>query len=167
MLYFPHRTRPVLVREVRSVSRAGEQPEWVLFRELLRGPESAAARPLPIPPADPGSGRPPLLLGVKVLEGNLLLLLSRQAAEMLARSGTELDVYAIVNTAFTNPRVTAVRLQPETGTGPLTVAGIDITRDLTPRWDLVDPWEDAPAGDRRQGSTRSPSAVRVGLPPNR
>nr|PZN37819.1 MAG: hypothetical protein DIU70_11925 [Bacillota bacterium] len=155
VLYFPHQSRPVLVREVRQAVRRGEFPEEFALRELLKGPRRPDARPLALPdpaPAEATGGAPepvagpsPLLVG-KVIDGTLSLYLSPEAREALARSGSLLDIYALVNTAAQFNRVERVAIRFMDG-GTLPVEGLAGTPGpLYPRRDLVDsaPAEEPP-----------------------
>jgi hypothetical protein len=136
ILYFPHVTRPELVREERSVTRSGEQPEMLVLRELLRGPVRPDARPaLPLPE---GTVDPPWLwvAGVKVFDGNLDLYLNAAGGAALARAG-RLGVYAVVNSLGTIERVERVRFLIDGSDRPFFVDGLEITRLLAPAWSLV------------------------------
>lgn len=136
ILYFPHRTEPVLVQEERAVTRLGEQPEWVALRELINGPDSPEARPVELPlTTDPAK----TVISAKVLEGTFFINLGRRAAGALEQEGSLLDIYAVVNTAAAAARVETVRFRIEGRDTPLMVEGVDINQPLTPRWDLVVP----------------------------
>lgn len=133
-LYFPHRSRPVLVEERRQVVRRGEQPEWVVIKELLRGPQSPDARPALDLSADAARIE---IAGAKVMDGNLDLLLSSRAGEALRRAGA-LGVFAVVNTLATIPRVQRVRFAVEGSNGPYMVEEVDVNQRLEPLWRLVE-----------------------------
>ncbi len=135
-LYFPHRTQPVLVKETRHAERSGEQPERFALRQLLTGPQSPDARPVLAGAEFNGSGNPGAI-AAKVLEGDVVLVLTRAAAERLAAGGDLTAVYALVNTLAAFPRVNTVRLVAEGGTEPLLVAGVNVSLALSPRWELV------------------------------
>lgn len=84
------------------------------------------------------AGPSPLLVG-KVIDGTLTLYLSPEARQALARSGTLLDLYALVNTAAQVRRVERVEIRFADGS-PLPVGEWAETRSpLYPRWDLVEP----------------------------
>jgi spore germination protein GerM len=133
-LYFPHRSRPVLVREVRQVERRGEQPEWLAVQQLLAGPRSPEARPL----FAVITREAPVAISVKVIAGNVTLLLTRPAAAALAEGGDLLPIYALVNTLGSYPQVESVSFRLEgQAEGPV-IAGTDLSRPMKPRWDLVE-----------------------------
>lgn len=137
-LYFPHRTQPVLVKEIRHAERSGEQPERFALRQLLTGPQSPDARPVLAGAEFDGSGSGNQgAIAAKVLEGDVVLVLTRAAAERLAAGGDLTAVYALVNTLAAFPRVNTVRLVTEGGTEPLLVAGVNVSLALSPRWELV------------------------------
>lgn len=139
VLYFPHRSRPVLLREVRQAERRGEQPEWFALQQLLLGPALPEGRPvlpgLSLPGTQAGASQ--LAIAAKVFEGDVNLLLTRSAADALVQGKDLLPVYALVNTLCSFPRVTAVHFSVEGQREPLKVAGVDLSQPLQPRWDLV------------------------------
>lgn len=140
VLYFPHKSRPVLVREVRRAERHGEQPEFFALRLLLQGPESAEARPVFAGGAELGLGGTPdqVAIGAKVLEGDVNLLLTSAAGAALAQAQDRLAIYAIVDTLAAFPRVKSVRFLVEgQPPAPLLVDGLDLSQPLTPRWDII------------------------------
>gem|GEM_PF-6811000 len=132
-LYFPHRTRDGLVREVRQAERWGEQPERFALRQLLAGPQSPEARPV----FSSETLEDEAAVAAKVMDGKLLLLLTEAAADALAAGGDLLPVHALVATLGSFPRVESVQIQVEGREEPLTIAGTDLSQPLIPRWDLV------------------------------
>lgn len=134
VLYFPHRTRPILVREVREAERRGEQPEWFALQQLLAGPHSPEARPV----FGEVSPENQVFIGSKVIEGDLTLILTRPGADALAGAGDLLSVYALVDTLGSFPRVKSVHFSVEGQPESLRVSGIDLSQPMKPRWDLVD-----------------------------
>lgn len=132
-LYFPHRTREGLVREVRQAERRGEQPERFALQQLLAGPRSAEARPVFAHAFSDGE----IAVSAKVLGGEMVLLLTAEAADALAAGGDLLPVHAVVATLGSLARVETVQFRVEGREEPLVVAGTDLSQPLTPRWDLV------------------------------
>jgi hypothetical protein len=132
-LYFPHRDRPVLVRERRFVPKQDQPPEVVLLGELVRGPEAEQARPLV-----EGEAVPEAWLSMAGAEGGVLeVVIHPEAAAALAQLGAP-GVYAIVNTLAGLDRVRRVKFHVTGAAGPVRAGGVDITQPLAPEWSMVE-----------------------------
>lgn len=133
VLYFPHRSQPVLIQEKRTVWRQGEQPELVVLQELVQGPIAPEARAILDLPAELVGSE---LLGFKVIDGSLGLFVGPTVLEALQRSG-EMGIYAVVNSLAQIERVKTVHFLLQGDAEPFLVGSLDIKQRLSPRWDLV------------------------------
>lgn len=129
-LYFPHETDSLLIKEERLVTRKGEQPERLIVNEVLKGPQSTARKPFSI--GDGGFK----FYKTKVFDGTLTLMLNREMGHALVKSG-RLGIYSLVNSLATIDRVKQVYFVFEGETNPRVVEGIDLSKPIPPRWDLV------------------------------
>lgn len=124
VLYFPRRDGQGLVRETRTVSRRGEQPEMVVLAEFLRGPTSPEARPA-FPPAAPRD------YGLKVFDGRAAVWLPAQALKAAAERQDTWAVRALVETLGQSARVRELQITTD-ATGPKRIGDIDLGQPLKP-----------------------------------
>lgn len=125
ILFFPRRDGQGLLRETRTVTRAGEQPELLILAEFLAGPRSPEGRP-----AFPSlTSRD---YGLKLFEDGASVWLPVPVLKQASDKGDGLAVRALVETLCQSPRVKTLRfvIPPD---APTRIGDVDISAPLAPR----------------------------------